>query len=65
MAKTRVLILKGSPREVGNSALLAGQVAAGAEDAGAEVDSIYLQSLEIAPCDGCDGCQGAFRLRPP
>ena len=60
MASSKVLVLKGSPREAGNSAVLAGQVAAGAEAAGAQVQSIYLHGLDIRPCDGCDGCQGAL-----
>jgi multimeric flavodoxin WrbA len=55
MGKT-VLILKGSPRERGNSSVLAGQVAAGARAAGAEVESIYLHGLDIRPCDACDLC---------
>lgn len=63
MTSSRLLILKGSPREAGNSAMLAGQVAAGAESAGAQVESIYLHGLGIAPCDGCDGCQGALEDR--
>jgi multimeric flavodoxin WrbA len=55
----KILILKGSPRERGNSAILAEQLAAGARLAGAEVESIYLHSLDIRPCDGCDLCSGA------
>jgi len=51
-----VLILKGSPRENGNSSTLAAQVAAGAKDAGAEVESIPLHELDIHPCDACDSC---------
>jgi len=53
----RVVILKGSPRERGNSALLADQVAAGAREAGAQVENIYLHGLDIRPCDACDLCQ--------
>jgi multimeric flavodoxin WrbA len=52
----KILILKGSPRERGNSSTLAGQVAAGAKAAGAEVESIYLHGLDIRPCDACDSC---------
>jgi multimeric flavodoxin WrbA len=55
----KVLIVKGSPREHGNSATLADQVAAGARSAGAQVESVYLHALDIRPCDGCDFCQGA------
>ena len=53
----QILILKGSPREKGNSATLADRLAAGAKDAGAQVESIYLHSLDIRPCDACDLCK--------
>jgi multimeric flavodoxin WrbA len=59
MGSQQIVIVKGSPREVGNSAILAGQVAAGAEAAGAEVESFYLHGMDIQPCDACDSCQGA------
>ena len=36
-----ILVLKGSPREKGNSSLLADRAAAGAKDAGAEVESFW------------------------
>ncbi len=52
-----VLILKGSPRERGNSNTLAERCAEGARARGAQVESIYLHSLEIRPCDACDLCQ--------
>jgi multimeric flavodoxin WrbA len=58
VGQKRVIIVKGSPREHGNSALLAEQVAAGAEAAGAEVESFYLHGMNIQPCDACDFCQG-------
>ena len=51
-----VLILKGSPRERGNSAVLAGQAAEGVRAAGAQVESIYLHGLDIRACDACDLC---------
>jgi multimeric flavodoxin WrbA len=51
-----IIILKGSPREKGNSATLADQVAAGARDSGAQVESFYLHGMDIRPCDGCDFC---------
>jgi multimeric flavodoxin WrbA len=51
-----ILILKGSPREKGNSATLADRAAAGAREAGAQVESIYLHGLDIRPCDACDLC---------
>jgi multimeric flavodoxin WrbA len=55
---TKILILKGSPREKGNSATLAEQLAAGAREAGAQVESVYLHALDLRPCDGCDECRG-------
>lgn len=51
-----VLALKGSPRENGNSNTLAEQVIAGAREAGAEVESVWLHQMDIHPCDGCDVC---------
>lgn len=52
-----VLILKGSPREKGNSSTLADQAAAGAREAGAQVESVNLFKLSISGCDACDFCQ--------
>ncbi len=52
-----IIILKGSPREHGNSSTLADQVAAGGRDAGAQVESFYLHGMNIHPCDGCDDCR--------
>jgi multimeric flavodoxin WrbA len=52
-----ILILKGSPREKGNSATLAEQLAAGAREAGAQVESVYLHGLNLHHCDGCDDCR--------
>jgi len=53
----QILILLGSPREKGNSAILAERAAEGALSAGAEVESIYLHGLDIRPCDACDLCK--------
>lgn len=53
----KILILKGSPREKGNSASLANSAEEGARAAGAQVESIYLHALDIRPCDGCDLCK--------
>ena len=52
-----LLLLKASPREWGNSAVLADQVAQGARRVGAEVESIALHTLDIRPCDACDLCR--------
>lgn len=53
-----ILVLKGSPREHGNSSVLADQVAAGASAAGARVESVWLHGLDIQPCSACNGCGG-------
>jgi len=52
----KLLILKGSPREKGNSAVLADQAAAAAGAAGWQVECVSLQDLDIRACDGCDLC---------
>lgn len=52
-----ILILKGSPREHGNSSVLAAEVERGAREAGAEVESVFLHRLDIRPCDACETCQ--------
>jgi multimeric flavodoxin WrbA len=52
-----IVVLKGSPREKGNSARLAEALAAGAREVEDEVECFYLQSLDIRPCDACDLCR--------
>lgn len=52
-----VLVLKSSPRVSGNSNTLAGQLEAGAKEAGASVESFMLHDMDIRPCDACDECQ--------
>ena len=52
-----ILVLKGSPRQNGNSNTLAEQVEKGAREAGAEVESLMLPHMDIRPCDACDVCQ--------
>ena len=56
MAKKYVLVLKGSPREKGNSSRLADRAAEGARAAGADVESFDLQVLNIQPCTACEAC---------
>jgi multimeric flavodoxin WrbA len=53
----KILILKGSPREKGNSSVLADQLALGAQKAEAQVERIALHGLDLRPCDGCDFCK--------
>ena len=53
----KILVLLGSPRKKGNSTTLANQIVKGAESAGAEVETIYLNGLKIRPCQGCYACK--------
>ena len=53
----RVVVILGSPRKKGNSAILAEQITKGAKSAGAKVESIFLQGHKIAPCQSCYTCQ--------
>ena len=55
----KVLVILGSPRRTGNSAALAARIARGAESADANVETVFLQDLDISPCRGCDTCKEA------
>jgi multimeric flavodoxin WrbA len=57
MSRKKVLIFLGSPRKEGNSTALAKKVIAGAESAGAKVESFYLHDMDIKPCDACEACR--------
>ena len=52
----RVTILMGSPRQAGNTALLAKAFQEGASQAGHAVRLVDLGALTIAPCLACDVC---------
>jgi len=52
-----VLVFKASPRDNGNSSVLADQAINGAKAAGAEVECFSLHRMDIRPCDACDTCQ--------
>ena len=56
-ANKQVLVILGSPRKKGNSSALAAHISRGAESAGAEVETLFLQDLKISPCRGCDTCK--------
>lgn len=55
--KKEVLILLGSPRRGGNSAILSRAIAKGAISAGACVETLFMHDLQIQPCQACWGCQ--------
>jgi len=52
-----VLVLLGSPRKRGNSAILAERIAKGAKSAGARVETLFIHGMKIAPCKSCYACQ--------
>jgi putative NADPH-quinone reductase len=54
------LFILGSPRRNGNSETMAKAVAAGLlQESGNSVEFIYLNALNIRPCQGCGGCSGS------
>jgi multimeric flavodoxin WrbA len=53
----KVVVLLGSPRKKGNSTALAKQIIHGAESRGAMVETVYLNGLNIKPCQGCYSCR--------
>ncbi|MEW5722008.1 MAG: flavodoxin family protein [Thermodesulfobacteriota bacterium] len=53
----KVLVFLGSPRKKGNSAALAGALVTGARQAGAKVETVYLNGLKIKPCQACYACR--------
>lgn len=60
--KKRVLILSGSPRRGGNSDFLCDRFAEGAQEAGHDVEKIFLRDRKIGYCTGCGTC---FNLHKP
>lgn len=51
-----VLILSGSPRKGGNSDLLCDAFMRGAQEAGHQVEKIFIRSKKVAPCNACYYC---------
>ena len=51
-----ILIISGSPRRGGNTDTLCAEVAAGAQGAGANVETVRVHGLDLSPCLGCGGC---------
>jgi multimeric flavodoxin WrbA len=53
----KVLTLLGSPRKGGNSDTLARLIGKSIEEGGGTVDYVYLNGLNLRPCQGCGGCE--------
>ena len=53
----KVLILSSSPRKGGNSEALASIFAKGAQEAGNQVETVYLRENQYGFCKGCLACQ--------
>ncbi|NHK32950.1 MAG: flavodoxin family protein [Asgard group archaeon] len=54
--KSTILGIVGSPRRNGNTETLIDEVLSGAQEAGAKIDKIILNELNISPCQGCNSC---------
>ncbi|MBN2290429.1 MAG: flavodoxin family protein [Candidatus Glassbacteria bacterium] len=52
----KLLGIVGSPRRQGNTHVLVSEILEAACQEGAEAELVFLDSLEIAECDGCHAC---------
>jgi multimeric flavodoxin WrbA len=57
----KIIVIYGSPRRKGNTALLLDHAVQGAEEAGAAVEKIVLRDLKISPCLEIYGCRKTGR----
>ncbi len=55
--QTKVVVILGSPRKKGNSTILARRVIRGVESEGAKAETVYLNGLNIKPCQACYACK--------
>ena len=53
----KVMAINGSPRKVGNTALMLEKVLAGASDEGAETEMVNLYDLDFKGCTSCFACK--------
>jgi multimeric flavodoxin WrbA len=56
-----ILAVYGSPRRKGNTAILLDQAVHGAQEAGSQVEKIYLRDLKLSPCLEIYGCKETGR----
>lgn len=59
--KKKVLILSASPRRGGNSDYLCDRFMVGAQEAGHEVEKIFVRDKKINFCSGCGACNTTHR----
>ena len=52
----RILIISSSPRKGGNSETLAAAFAKGAQEAGHQVETVFLREKQVGFCKGCFAC---------
>lgn len=52
----KIVAFCGSPRKNGNTEILLKEAVRGIEDSGDTVVTIYLNNLDIKPCQDCGGC---------
>jgi len=55
-SKSLVLGIVGSPRRKGNTEVLVDEALSGAEEAGASIEKVILNELDIKPCQACNSC---------
>jgi multimeric flavodoxin WrbA len=53
----KVLGVGGSPRVNGNTDLILAAIISGAQEAGAETETVHLRDYCITPCIGCEQCR--------
>lgn len=53
----KALVILGSPRQGGNTEILADQVIAGMEEGGVQVERVRLADYRFSPCIACGGCE--------
>ena len=54
---TKALILIGSPRKKGSTAILAAEAERGLREQGVETESVFLNDLQIRGCQACYWCK--------
>ena len=53
----KALVILGSPRKKGNSALLADHIIQGIKAGGGQAETVFLNGMNIKPCQSCYACQ--------